>query len=148
MTNSDTPRLLIALDDSSEPPSNFSPAVRVGNQVFVAGMVSMIGGEVIGRDDIVAQARQTLDNVETALRRAGARFDDIVRYRVYVTDMSDLPGVRQVLNERFGSIRSAGTLVAVQSLVRPELKIEIDADAIVGSASSDVATQRRPGESP
>jgi enamine deaminase RidA (YjgF/YER057c/UK114 family) len=108
----------------------------------------MIGGELIGRDDIVAQARQTLDNVETALRRAGARFDDIVRYRVYVTDMSDLPGVRQVLNERFGSIRPAGTLVAVQSLVRPELKIEIDADAIVGSASSDVATQRRPGESP
>jgi enamine deaminase RidA (YjgF/YER057c/UK114 family) len=146
MTDSDTPRRLITLDDSSEPPANFSPAVRVGNQVFVAGMVSMSGGEVIGRDDIVVQTRQTLDNVETALRRAGARFEEIVRYRVYVTDMNDLPGVRQVLNERFGSIRPAGTLVAVQSLVRPELKIEIDADAIVGSASSDVTTERISGE--
>lgn len=82
MTDLDTPRKLITLDDSSEPPANFSPAVRVGNQVFVAGMVGMSGAEVIGRDDIVAQARQTLDNVESALRRAGARFDDIVRYRV------------------------------------------------------------------
>lgn len=147
MTAQEPPRLLITLDDSSPPPPNFSPAVRVGDQVFVAGMVSMSGGEVIGQGDIVAQARQALDNVETALRRAGARFDEIVRYRVYLTDMNDLPGVRVVLNERFGSIRPAGTLVAVTSLVRPELKIEIDADAIIGSASSDTATARQSGRS-
>ncbi len=57
-----------------------------------------------------------------------------MRYRVYLTDMNDLPGVRTVLNERLGSIRPAGTLVGVRSLVLPDLKIEIDADAIVGSA--------------
>jgi enamine deaminase RidA (YjgF/YER057c/UK114 family) len=134
MTPSDPPRRLVTLDDTSEPPANFSPAVRVGDQVFVAGMVSMNSGEVVGRGDIVAQTRQALANVETALFRAGARFQDIVRYRVYLTDMNDLPGVRTVLNERLGSIRPAGTLVGVRSLVLPDLKIEIDADAIVGSA--------------
>ncbi len=134
MTPSDPPRRLVTLDDTTEPPANFSPAVRVGDQVFVAGMVSMNSGEVVGRGDIVAQTRQALANVETALFRAGARFQDIVRYRVYLTDMNDLPGVRTVLNERLGSIRPAGTLVGVRSLVLPDLKIEIDADAIVGSA--------------
>jgi enamine deaminase RidA (YjgF/YER057c/UK114 family) len=134
MTPSDPPRRLVTLDDTSEPPANFSPAVRVGDQVFVAGMVSMNSGEVVGRGDIVAQTRPALANVETALFRAGARFQDIVRYRVYLTDMNDLPGVRTVLNERLGSIRPAGTLVGVRSLVLPDLKIEIDADAIVGSA--------------
>ncbi len=134
MTPSDPPRRLVTLDDTSEPPANFSPAVRVGDQVFVAGMVSMNSGEVVGRGDIVAQTRQALANVETALFRAGARFQDIVRYRVYLTDMNDLPGVRTVLNDRLGSIRPAGTLVGVRSLVLPDLKIEIDADAIVGSA--------------
>ena len=98
MTPSDPPRRLVTLDDTSEPPANFSPAVRVGDQVFVAGMVSMNSGEVVGRGDIVAQTRQALANVETALFRAGARFQDIVRYRVYLTDMNDLPGVRTVLN--------------------------------------------------
>jgi enamine deaminase RidA (YjgF/YER057c/UK114 family) len=137
MMASNLPRRLITLDDTSEPPANFSPAVRVGDHVFVAGMVSMNGGEVVGQDGVVAQTRQALDNVETALLRAGARFDEIVRYRVYLTDMSDLAGVRTVLNARFGSIRPAGTLVAVRSLVLPELKIEIEADAIIGSALRD-----------
>jgi enamine deaminase RidA (YjgF/YER057c/UK114 family) len=145
MIPSDPPRRLITLDDTSEPPANFSPAVRVNQHVFVAGMVGMNGGEVVGHDDIIAQSRQALDNVETALRRAGARFEDIVRYRVYLTDMADLPQVRQVLNERFGSIRPAGTLVAVRSLVRPEL-IEIDADAIIGSALSQDNLRPTPGE--
>jgi enamine deaminase RidA (YjgF/YER057c/UK114 family) len=146
MTRSDPPRRLITLDDTSKPPANFSPAVRVGNQVFVAGMVSMSGGEVIGREDTGAQTRQALDNVEMALVRAGARFEDIVRYRVYLTDMTDLPEVRTVLNERFGSIRPAGTLVAVCSLVLPELKIEIDADAIVGSALIQDNARPNPGD--
>jgi enamine deaminase RidA (YjgF/YER057c/UK114 family) len=137
MTTAEPPRRLIALDDSGSAPANFSPAVRVGNQVFVAGMVSMHGGEIIGRGDIVAQTRQTIANVETALERAGASFGDIVRYRIYLTDMSELAGVRSVLSERFGSIRPAGTLVAVSALVHPELKIEIDADAIIGSALID-----------
>jgi len=145
MTRSDPPRRLITLDDTSKPPANFSPAVRVGNQVFVAGMVSMSGGEVVGSGDIVAQTRQALANVDTALRRAGASFEDIVRYRVYLTDMNDLPGVRTVLNERLGSIRPAGTLVAVSSLVLPNLKIEIDADAIVGSALVQDNTEPKSG---
>ncbi|HET9661585.1 MAG TPA: Rid family hydrolase [Thermomicrobiales bacterium] len=134
MTQSEPPRRLIILDDSGNAPANYSPAVRVGNQVFVAGMISMRDGEIVGLGDIVAQTRQVLDHVETALQRAGSAFGDIVRYRIYLTDMSDLAGVRSVLNERFGSIRPAGTLVAVSCLVHPDLKIEIDADAIVGSA--------------
>lgn len=134
MTHTEPTRQLITLDDVNPPPTNFSPAVRVGDHVFVAGMVSMNGGEVVGPDDIATQTRQALDNVETALERAGATFGDIVRYRVYLTDLRDLSGARSVLNERFGTIRPAGTLVAVAGLVRPELKIEIDADAIIGSA--------------
>lgn len=134
MTSKNGPRQLFLLEDGGTAPTNFSPAVRVGNHVFVAGMVGMKGGEVVGVGDIVAQTRQALDNVETALLRAGVTFADIVRYRVYLTDMNELTGVRAVLNDRFGSIRPAGTLVGVSTLVRPDLMIEIDADAIANSA--------------
>ncbi len=127
-------RTLITLDDQSDPPANYSPAVRVGAQVFVSGMIAMKDGEIVGTDDIVVQTRQVLEHLETALKRAGASLGDVVRYRIYLTDMSDLAGVRSVLTPVFGQIRPAGTLVAVSALVHPDLKIEMDADAIAGSA--------------
>lgn len=127
-------RALITLDDQSDPPANYSPAVRVGAQVFVSGMIAMKDGEIVGKDDIAVQTRQVLEHLETALKRAGASLGDVVRYRIYLTDISDLAGVRSVLTPAFGQIRPAGTLVAVSALVHPDLKIEMDADAIVGSA--------------
>jgi enamine deaminase RidA (YjgF/YER057c/UK114 family) len=130
----ESPRELILLDDNSTPPANFSHAVRVGSQVFVAGMVSSKDGQIVGKGDAAAQTRQVIENIETALQRAGSNLRDVVRYRVYLTDMADLPAVRSVLTPAFGSIRPAGTLVAVSALVDPDLKIEIDVDAIVGSA--------------
>ncbi len=128
------PRQLILLGNDAAAPANYSPAVRVGSQVFVAGMIAMQNGEIIGIGDIAAQTRQVLENIETALDRAGATFGDIVRYRIYLTDIADLAAVRAELGPRFGAIRPAGTLVAVSALVHPDLKIEIDVDAIIGSA--------------
>jgi len=128
------PRQLILLGEDGTAPANYSPAVRVGSQVFVAGMVAMQDGEIVGRGDIAAQTRQVLIHIETALDRAGATFGDIVRYRIYLTDIADLAAVRAELGPRFGAIRPAGTLVAVSALVHPDLKIEIDVDAIIGSA--------------
>lgn len=133
---SEPPRMLIDLGDTNAAPVNYSPAVRVGSHVFVAGMIAMKDGEVVGRDDVVAQTQQVLAQIDTALTRAGATFADIVRYRIYLTDIGDLAAVRTVLATTFGTIRPAGTLVAVSALVHPELKIEIDVDAIIGSALS------------
>lgn len=120
------------------PAGNYSPAVRVGNQVFVAGMIALHDGEMVGQGDVAAQTRQVLANIKTALHLAGARMADIVRYRIYLTDMADLAIVRAELAPVFGVIRPAGTLVAVSGLIHPDLKIEIDVDAIIGSGLSAV----------
>jgi enamine deaminase RidA (YjgF/YER057c/UK114 family) len=128
------PRELISF---GEPAGNYSPAVRVGSQVFVAGMIAMKDGEVVGKGDVAAQTRQVLANIETALQLAGAQMSEIVRYRIYLTDMADLQVVRAELAPIFGKIRPAGTLVAVSGLIHPDLKIEIDVDAIIGSGLPD-----------
>jgi len=96
-------------------------------------MISLLDGQVIGKDDVRAQTQQVLSNIEAALERAGAKMNDIVRYRIYLTDMADLSAVREELAPSFGAIRPAGTLVAVAGLIHPDLKIEIDVDAIIGS---------------
>ncbi len=132
MTNdgNEAPRQLISF---GPPAGNYSPAVRVGTSVFVSGMISLLDGQVIGKDDVRAQTQQVLSNIEAALERAGAKMNDIVRYRIYLTDMADLSAVREELAPSFGAIRPAGTLVAVAGLIHPDLKIEIDVDAIIGS---------------
>jgi enamine deaminase RidA (YjgF/YER057c/UK114 family) len=109
----------------------YSRAVRVGNQVFVSGTTAMKDGQLVGIGDASAQTRQILANIDWALQQAGATFEDVIRYRVYLTDITVWPQVAEALAETFAEIRPANTLVAIAGLVMPEMLVEIEADAIV-----------------
>ncbi len=110
-------------------------ATRVGDQVFVSGTTAMQDGLPVAPGDAAAQTRHILKTIAQALEEAGASMADVVRYRVFVTDISAAEQVANELAHVFRQIRPAATLVAVTSLIRPELVVEIEADAIAGSAT-------------
>jgi enamine deaminase RidA (YjgF/YER057c/UK114 family) len=114
----------------------YTRATRVDDQIFVSGCTAMKGGAVVGKDDAAAQARQTLETVSQALAGLHSSIDDVVRYRIYLTRIGDWEAVAPVMAEAFGNVHPAGTLVAVSALIHPDLLIEIEVDAIAGSASS------------
>lgn len=109
-------------------------ATRVGSQVFVSGTTAMKDGRLVGKGDPVAQTRQILLNIRSALEQVGSSLDDVVRYRTYVTRIDDWNEMAPVLAEFFGKVHPSSTLVAVSGLVDPDMLIEIEADALVGSA--------------
>lgn len=111
----------------------YSRAVRVGDHIYVSGSTAMKDGKIVGSGDVVAQTHQTLATISAALQEAGASLADVVRYRIYLTNVSDSEKVIPVFGEYFGEIRPAGTLVAVSALIAPEMMIEIEVDAIAGS---------------
>ena len=110
----------------------YSRAVRVGPHVHVSGTTATNDdGEVVGVGDPAAQTRRALANVEAALERAGASLEDVVRTRVFVTDVADWEAVGDVHGEVFGAVRPAQTLVGVAGLVDPRMLVEIEAEAYV-----------------
>ena len=113
----------------------YSRAVRVGQHVSVAGTTATVGGEVVCSGDPAGQTRVVLDIIRAALEEAGASLSDVVRTRLYVTDMADWQAVGEVHAEVFGQIRPAATLVQVAALIDPRHLIEIEADAIVEAHS-------------
>lgn len=126
-------RLRIGSSSPVESVAGFCRALRVGNQVYVAGTASYRDGKVFAPNDAVAQIRHILTIIETALGQAGSSLSDVVRYRAYVTDIADAPAVAEELGGAFASIRPVATLIAVSALVDPELVVELEVDAVIGN---------------
>ena len=127
------PRRLIASGSTFEQQIGYSRAVVAGDRVLVSGTTGFDYATMTISDDIVAQTRQCIRNIESALKQAGASLHEVVRVRYILPNAADFPTTWPALREAFGEIRPAATMFEAR-LADPRMKIEIEVEAVIGSA--------------
>jgi enamine deaminase RidA (YjgF/YER057c/UK114 family) len=111
----------------------YSRAVRVGSTLYVSGSTAMTPSGLVGKGDPYAQTVQTFKTIEAALKQAGASLTDVVRTRIYMTNIDQWQEVGRAHGEIFGNIRPATTMVEVKRLIDPDMLVEIEADAVISA---------------
>ena len=125
-------RQLVSSGSPWEDPVGYSRAVRAGSMVFVAGTTAAVPDATpVGGDDAYLQAVEALRRIAAALHQVGAGMADVVRTRIYLTDITRWPEVGRAHGEVFATIRPAATMVQVAALIEPGLLVEIEADALL-----------------
>ncbi|MEO6941097.1 MAG: RidA family protein [Candidatus Kapaibacterium sp.] len=124
----------ISSDAKWEPIVGYSRAVRIGNIVAVSGTTSTgPNGELLHAGNAYLQTKQALENIASALSKVGCTMKDVIRTRIYVTDITKWEEIGRAHGEVFGEIRPATTMVEVRNLIDPALLVEIEADAVISS---------------
>lgn len=129
-------RMRVFTGSTWEPKVGYCRAIRIGDRIEVAGTTAMKDGQVVGVDDPYSQTIHVLQTIEQALRDLGANLSDVVRTRMFVTDISRWEEIGRAHGEFFRDIQPVTTMVEVQALIDPLLLVEIEAEAIIATPST------------